>query len=101
MSQCGIEGVRQTRCHAIRHVRDRRSLTLVNQDQAKVVSCRVFLVDFAECGSKVKTSQEEADGYCLAYESFKLAKGRGRDNAPIESTAAWNYWQGTRASGQF
>jgi hypothetical protein len=37
-------------------------LAFVNEHETKVISGRVFLVDFSECGSKVKSSKEESDG---------------------------------------
>ncbi len=36
-------------------------LTFVNKHKTEVVSSGVFLVDFSECGCKVKPSKEESD----------------------------------------
>lgn len=41
-------------------------LTFVNQHEAQVIACRVFLVHFAESWRKVETAQEKTDGNRLA-----------------------------------
>lgn len=36
--------------------------TFINQHQAEIVSCRILLVDIAECGREVESAEEQADG---------------------------------------
>ncbi len=39
-----------------------RVLAFVNKHETEVISSRVFLIDFSECGGEVKSSKEESDG---------------------------------------